>query len=62
MGVQLKDAKLQNVRSIEKADFSWAKMGDRVISPEDLPTNKGKYIAPWATPEFWAEVEKNEKS
>ena len=62
MGVQLKGVDLQDVHSIEKADFSWAKMGDRVISPEDLPTNKGQYIAPWATPEFWAEAEKNEES
>ena len=62
MGVQLKDAELQNVYSIEKANFLDAKIGDRNITPEDLPTDKGKYIAAWTTPEFWAEVEKNEKS
>ena len=62
MGVQLKDAELQNVHSIENADFYWAKIGDRIISPEDLPTNKGQYFATWTSDEFWAEVEKNEES
>ena len=62
IGVQLEDAKLQDVYSIEKANFLYAKMGDRVISPEDLPTDKGKYIAAWTNDEFWAEVEKNEES
>ena len=62
IGAQLKDAKLQNVRSIEGANFLYAKIGDEYISPEDLPTDKGKYTAAWTNDEFWAEVEKNKKS
>ena len=62
VGTHLTNTNLPFVRSLERANFLWAKIGDRDISPEDLPTNKGQYIAPWATPEFWTEVEKNEKS
>ena len=58
----LKNTKFQFVHSIEKACFHFAKIGDRDILPEDLPTNKGQYFATWTTPEFWAEVEKNKKS
>ena len=50
-------AKLENVRCIEGTNFQGAK-----IKREQLPTNKGKYIAAWTTDEFWAEVEKNEES
>ena len=43
-GTQLKGACLESAGSIEKADFRDAKIGDRAITPEDLPTDKGKYI------------------
>ena len=56
---QLKDAKLEHVRNIKETDFSDAKMGDGMISEEDLPKGKGRYIAPWGTDEFWEQVEKN---
>ena len=50
-------AKLENVRCIEGTNFQGAK-----IKREQLPTDKGKYIADWTNDEFWAEVEKNKKS
>ena len=53
---------LEKIHSIEKANFNGAKVGNRAISREDLPTNKGRYIAPWANDEFWAQVEKDEKN
>ena len=62
LGAYFTDANLPFVHSIEGANFLWARIRDREISPEDLPTNKGKYLAPWTTDEFWAEVEKNEES
>ena len=62
IGAHFTGANLKFVGNIEGANFLWAKIGDRDISSEDLPTNKGQYIAPWATDEFWAEVEKNEES
>ena len=56
-GVDLRSVYLMNVRNIEGADFTGAK-----VYPEQLPTGSGKYIADWTNDEFWAEVEKNEKS
>ena len=62
LGAYLTDANLPFVHSIEGANFLWARIRDREISPEDLPTNKGRYFAKWTSKEFWAEVEKNKKS
>ena len=53
---QLKDTKLQHVSSIEGADFRNAKIGDRPITKDDIPANKGKYYADWNPP---SEKEKN---
>ena len=53
---------LEKIHSIKKADFTGAKVGNRAISHEDLPTNKGRYIAPWANDEFWEQIEKDEKN
>ena len=59
---QLKNAKFDTVCNIKGADFCGAKIGDKAILPENLPTDKGRYIADWTSDEFWAKVEKNEKS
>ena len=61
-GADLKNANLEFVRSIEKADFRYAKIGGRDITPQDLPTNKGKYIPLGQPMKFFAEAEKNEES
>ena len=53
---------LKKIHSIEKANFNGAKVGNRAISREDLPANKGRYIAPWANDEFWEQIEKDEKN
>ena len=53
---------LEKIHSIKKADFRGAKVGNRAISHEDLPTNKGRYIADWTNDEFWEQVEKDEKN
>ena len=58
----LKNVELQDVRSISKANFYGARVGDREISPKDLPMGKGRYIAPWADDEFWKQIEKNRKN
>ena len=48
--MQLKEAKLQDVCSIERADFRWATIGNRPITKADLPTDKGEYYADWNPP------------
>ena len=62
VGAHLTDTNLPFVHSIEGANFLWARIRDRDISPEDLPTNKGKYLAAWADDEFWKQIEKNRKN
>ena len=62
IAAHLKNVDWSRVHSIEGANFLWATIGDKNISREDLPTNKGQYFAAWTTGEFWAEVEKNKKS
>lgn len=59
---QLENVELQDVHSINEADFHGAKVGDREISPEDLPMDKGRYIAPWANDEFWNQIKKDRKN
>ena len=62
IGAHFTGANLKFVSNIEGANFIWARKDNRNISREDLPTEKGKYIADWTNDEFWAEVEKNKKS
>ena len=47
---QLKNADLIKVRSIKNADFRGAKIGDRPITKDDLPADKGEYYADWNPP------------
>ena len=47
---QLKNAKWQNVYSLEKADFRGAKIGNRPITKDDIPEDKGEYYADWNSP------------
>ena len=47
---QLENVDFKNVLSIEKADFRGAKIGDRPITADDLPKNKGEYYADWNPP------------
>ena len=47
---QLKGVDLMKVHSIEKVDFRSAKIGDRPITKDDLPTDKGEYYANWNPP------------
>ena len=47
---QLRNAKWQDVHSLEKADFRGAKIGERPITKEDLPADKGEYYADWNPP------------
>ena len=49
-GAQLKNANLMEVRSIEKADFREARIGDRTITKNDIPEDKGEYYADWNPP------------
>ena len=49
-GAQLKGANLMKVDDIEKADFRGAKIGDRPITKDDLPSDKGEYYADWNPP------------
>ena len=49
-GAQLKGANLIEVRSIRNANFRGAKIGDRPITKDDLPTDKGEYYAEWNPP------------
>ena len=44
---QLKGANLHDVSSIEQADFRGAKIGDRDITENDIPKDKGEYYADW---------------
>ena len=46
----LTHANLQDVNSIEKANFCGAKIGDRPITKDDLPADKGEYYADWNPP------------
>ena len=54
----LSDTDFRYVNSIEKADFSWAKTDGKLILRDEIPTDKGRYIAPWTNDEFWAKVGK----
>ena len=47
---QLEDVNLMNVRSVEKANFCGAKIGDRPITKDDIPADKGEYYADWNPP------------
>ena len=47
---QLKDANLMDVFNIQNADFRGAKIGDRPITKDDLPADKGEYYADWNPP------------
>ena len=49
-GTQLKGANLMEVRSIRNANFRGAKIGDRPITKDDLPADKGEYYADWNPP------------
>ena len=43
-------AQLENVLSIEKADFYGATINNKPITKDDLPTDKGEYYADWNPP------------
>ena len=47
---QLKDVKFDDVHTIASADFRGATIGDRPITKDDLPPDKGKYYAEWNPP------------
>ena len=47
---QLKDVKFDGVHAIVSADFRGATIGDRPITKDDLPLDKGKYYAEWNPP------------
>ena len=47
---QLKDANLMDILNIKHADFRGAKIGDRPITKDDLPADKGEYYADWNPP------------
>ena len=47
---QLKDVKFDDVHAIVSADFRGATIGDRPITKDDLPLDKGKYYAEWNPP------------
>ena len=49
-GTQLKKENLMEVYSIKNADFREAKIGDRPITKDDIPTDKGEYYADWNPP------------
>ena len=49
-GANLYEAQLQNVYAIEKANFCGAVMGNRPITKDDIPADKGKYYADWNPP------------
>ena len=49
-GAQLQDINLMEVRSIKQANFCGAKIGDRPITKDDLPADKGEYYADWNPP------------
>ena len=47
---QLQSTKLENVISLEGADFRGVKIGDRPITKDDIPADKGEYYADWNPP------------
>ena len=47
---QLKNVNLMNILNIKNADFRGAKIGDRPITKDDIPENKGEYYADWNPP------------
>ena len=47
---ELENANLMEVRRIKNADFRGAKIGDRLITKDDLPADKGEYYADWNPP------------
>ena len=47
---QLKGVNLFTTYRIEKADFRGAKIGDRPITKDDIPVDKGEYYADWNPP------------
>ena len=47
---QLRNVNLMKVHSIENADFRGAKIGDKPITKDDLPVDKGEYYADWNPP------------
>ena len=49
-GTQLKDVNLIEISNIKHADFREAKIGDRPITKDDIPTDKGEYYADWNPP------------
>ena len=46
----MKDVKFDDVHTIASADFRGATIGDRLITKDDLPPDKGKYYAEWNPP------------
>ena len=47
VGANLTDVDFKNVLSIKGADFRWAEIGDRPITKDDIPADKGEYYADW---------------
>ena len=47
---QLKDVNLMDVFNIKNADFRGAKIGNRPITGDDIPTDQGEYYADWNPP------------
>ena len=49
-GAKLYEAQLQDVYTIEKANFCGAEMDNRPITKDDIPADKGEYYADWNPP------------
>ena len=49
-GTKFYGTQLQNVHSIEKANFCEAQIDNRPITKDDIPADKGKYYADWNQP------------
>ena len=47
---QLKNVNLMDVFNIKNADFRGARIGDRPITKDDIPADKGEYYADWNPP------------
>ena len=48
--IKLRGTKLKDVCSIDGADFRGAKIGDKPITKDDIPSDIGKYYADWNPP------------
>ena len=49
-GAKLYEAQLQDVYTIEKANFCGAEMDNKPITKDDIPADKGEYYADWNPP------------